>query len=819
MAAQPGIYQASHNAGEIGPEMWGRTDVKQWYSALSYARNVEPVPQAGARLSQRTRHLSRLRRKLSTLSASVIALNAGPHSGAATIAEIDLGGLVEFCRAWLPDFSASVATGAILQWQHGLADGNYTDFGDPFEAGPDALTRTIALAPGDTIAARRVRLQMVSAPPASVTFTVSALLAAAETSEISAIRLRPFTFGLGQNYVAAIGENNIDYFRDGVFVGGVAIGLTAAQLRDIDVRQRFDTMLLYHEDTPSPRIKRNGSDNDWILDAQPNVNIPQVDLGGTYENAVTDVWEIYLRYPTSGTYANGAGLLVSVKVGEEETAGIATGAPDWTQFKASLKSAIEGLPSIEEGVTLTEDHSSGGLTKLILTFSGTGNVGAFNVTARVVNTGDAAATVAHTTIGKAGGEPLTSEVRGYAACANFYQDRLFTGGFKSKLGAFLASVTGEYFDQNIESVAPNGAILNNLDTDGSERLVQIARSRHLVLFTTEAEYFISDRAINKTQPLNVVNCSRNGVARGVPVVESEGYLFYFTPDREDDDRKGRTLYSMIYDDVSQAYVSDPISLMASHIVKEVIGSALQKGNSATDANRLWMVRDNGTMTTCVMIRNQDVSANVRWETPGAVKDVCVDGANKPHIAVVRAVDGQDELLLERLEHGLIFDGTIEREFDEPTDTIDMLEIHEGAEVWAKADGFVVGPFTVENGAITLPFAASVVAVGRWLAPIADTLPLPSEVGDRTVLKRPRRVHTVKMELIDTTSIAIGANDEAVEDQPLYFDGQPTDTPPPPFNGQLSVEGIEGYSDDGIVRITQTRPGRLQWRGLTVEARL
>jgi hypothetical protein len=246
--------------------------------------------------------------------------------------------------------------------------------------------------------------------------------------------------------------------------------------------------------------------------------------------------------------------------------------------------------------------------------------------------------------------------------------------------------------------------------------------------------------------------------------------------------------------------------------------ALQRAEEASDADRVWMVRDDGTMAVAVLIRSQEVAAFVRWETNGAIKAVAVDGANVPHIVVERQVDGAPQLHLERLELGLIFDGTVTVENDPPSATVSGLDAHEGAEVWARADGYVEGPFTVSDGTITVSAPSSTIEVGRWTPPIARTLPLPSEVAEKIVLRRPKRVHTVRMDLIETTSLAIAANGGRAKDVPLYFAGQPTDAPPPPFTGMRPVPGLTGFSDTGQVDVTQLRPGRLQWRGLTIEAR-
>lgn len=812
MVARPGTYQASNNAGELKPELHGRTDIKQFYAGLAYALNVEPVPQGGSRLSPRSRFISRIRNALTPVPTLNVVIDPGPHS---TIGALPL----QLSFSYSPPINSLVLSGIFASHQLGrilqiewFDETTWHPFGDPFSVGTSASTRTIALPPGTSVVARALRMRFIAAPASPTTFTIDAVTPARASAALSKVRLRPFTFALDQSYVAVLTDGIADFFRETQYVAGASTGVSQSQLSLLDTQQRFDTMLLFHEDLQPVRILRNGDDSEWVADKAPLSNIPQVDLGGAYTNQVTDEWQIYVRYPTADSnYANGLGLFVSVNVNGSETPGIASGAPDWPGFIASMKNLIEQLPGVGPGITITEDHSASGVTVVRLQFTGADNNGAkFSVSAQVVNTGEAAAVVTHSVTGKPGGEPLMSGVIGWPACAMFYQERLIEAGFKAKRGAMLASVTADYFNLDTEIVAPSGAVLVNLDTDGAERIQHLARARHLVVFTSDAEYFVSDRALDRTVTPNVVNTSRNGSAAGVPIVENDGSLIYLS-------RNGGLIYAMAYNDVSQAYLSDPISLLASHIASDIVDIAIQKASTATDAARLWMVRSDGTMTLGVMLRNQDVVAFVRWQTDGLVRAVCVDGLNRVHIAVERVVAGVSELHLERMELGLIFDGAIEQTFADPVAIVPNLECHEGAEVWAQADGFVVGPFTVHHGAIELDEPAAHIMVGRWTPFLARTLPLPSEVAERIVVKKPKRVHTVRLDLVDTTSVAVGANGHAAKNVDLFRAGDPTDVPLAPVNRTIVVSGLTGFTNEGQVEITQTKPGLAAWRGITIEA--
>lgn len=821
MVARPGTYQASINAGELAPEMHGRTDVKQFYAGLALALNVEAVPQGGGRLSPRSRHLGRVRNTLQAIApaSSVIAL--GPHAVGAVIYTLNFNGAPGVSVVTLPGFKSNFALGAVLQveWFDGTT---WASFAQAFTVGISAVDRTIARPPRAQVLARAIRLRLISAPAQPTTFTAPSMNAFSETTTKPDIaRVRPFTFGLDQTYTAVQIASHMDFYRDGVFVGSASTSFASDKIAAVKAQQRFDTMLLWHEDVKSKRILRNGADNEWVGDDIPYEAIPRVDLGGVYTNQIADEWKIYFRFPTTGTYAAGINLFLSLNVSGEETPGIPTGPagggiwganPNWATFETAVKAAIEALPSQSAGVFTNVTQPSAGIIILTIRFESPDNIGQPNtMSAQVVNTSEAAATSTHTVIGIPGGEDLFSTSAGWAATGNFYQERLVIGGFRSKRGALLASVTGSYYNNNVNIISPTGAILANLDTDGAERLHHIARARHLVLFTTDAEYYISDRVLSRTTTPTIVNCSRNGSAPNVPIVESENSLLYVS-------RDGNLLYAATYDDVSQSYVSQPLSLLASHISRDIVDMALQKPTTDGDAGRLWQVRQNGTMTVGIMLRNQDVTAFVRWETLGSVKSACIDGVNIPHILVERSVGGSTELHLERLELGLIFDATVKQTFPDPITVIPNLEMHEGAEVWAVADGYTEGPFTVAGGAIELPEASSVVSVGRWTRPRAIPLPLPSEVTERIVVKRPKRVHTVRIGLINTTSVAIGANGRAPKDVALARAGDPVDVPQTPVTREEIISGLAGFSPEGQIEITQLKPGLLQWTGFTREAR-
>ncbi|TIX80894.1 MAG: hypothetical protein E5V24_22790, partial [Mesorhizobium sp.] len=95
--------------------------------------------------------------------------------------------------------------------------------------------------------------------------------------------------------------------------------------------------------------------------------------------------------------------------------------------------------------------------------------------------------------------------------------------------------------------------------------------------------------------------------------------------------------------------------------------------------------------------------------------------------------------------------------------ISGLPYEDGAQLWAKADGFVVGPFTVAGGSIALGDAYAAALVGRWVAPRWESMPQVLVTPSDEVILRPGRIHTLYANIADTDSIAVGANGEEPED--------------------------------------------------------
>lgn len=814
MVGRPGVEQISCNAGEVSPDVAGNTGLKQYFAAMALMRNVEPVPQGGFALSPRSKHVAPVRAIVGptftvggevsaslTTATTILEWSFTPARG---VTYVDV--VISASLAQEPIVVLEARAAADAQW-HAL-----TGF---LRLSTLAQTRRLGFPPGVVVDADRLRLRFISAPTAATIVTIGALAAWSDNGS-GPLVARPVSMDVetGKEYTLVFSEGNVDVFLAGVFVGCAQAPLQGIELPDVKFTARDETLLVWRQSAAPLRFLRHGADWDWSWDTAPFTHVPEVDLGGVYVS-VNDIWEVLLQWSVAAPGGNAFTLSVDGVDTPRILIADFGSTPDWPGTAANVAAALALLPEIEPGFVVTASGGVGasGSAKIIIEFSGAGNAGnQYTVGGAIYDNNNMSLRTARAQRGKHGGEALMSASRGWPTTGKFFQQRLVMGGFPARKSALLASRAGEFFDQNIETPAALAAVLVDLDTDGGEEVVHLAGLRHLVVHTSKGEYYLSDRALAATQPPNFVRSSRNGTLRRVAPVEQESGLLYFN-------RTGAVLHAAQFSAVSEIYDSQPLSLLASHLIREPVAAALQAASSSTDADRLWQVNADGEMTIWLLIRNQDVAGACRWATDGQVRGVSVDGANRVHVIVDRPVGAGTRTFLETLTTDVVFDAATALTFASPTTAITGLAFHEGRQVWALSEeGWLEGPYTVTGGQITLRAPVTNLLVGRWTPPSAKPLDLVRDIAARVKLNRPARVFEVEAEIIDTTSLAVAANGGPARDVPLARFGDALDTPTPPFSGRVVVGGLSGFSPGGAVEFTQTRPGRLHLRSFIRKAR-
>nr|WP_319389269.1 hypothetical protein [uncultured Cohaesibacter sp.] len=615
-------------------------------------------------------------------------------------------------------------------------------------------------------------------------------------------RLIPFKTSEGVVHDFAFRDGALDVIKDGALLTSIAHPFTTEQLSAFEWSHRMNTLFLFHEDVETPRVYYDKATQSWGCDSLPYESLPNYDYGGAYTNGVPAEWEVQFveldggyrfRLTVSGSET------ISVKLSSDS---------NWSQCAADMQAAILQLPNVAAGVTceVIEDK------RIKVIFGGDENSGdAWAVSADVLDDSDAAIPCYKLVVGIAPGETIISNDQGWPSCGLFYQQRTIVGGFKNLPNNWMCSITGRYFSFDTDLDEANGAFVVPLDSEGGEKILHMVDGRNMLVFTSEREFWISDRSISKTEPTVHVEASTHGSKAGVPVVKNEGGAIFCH-------KTGSVLSEFRYTDVDGNFISQPISILSPHLFEDVCDMAVRKANASTDANLLGVIDVQGRMRAGFLLRQQDVTGFGRFTSAeGIYKAIDVNSANTMNVIMER----KGARRLEAFEKGLILDASIRFSYGAPKNVISGLDHLEGMDVWCLGDGNVYGPYTVANATITLDDPVKSGEVGLFCPPVIETLPPSREIADKTILRRKSRIHSVWVSVIDTTSIAIGANGQEPVDFPLrqYDANLVKPELEDGYTGLIELRGLRGYQDEPTVKITQLRPGRLTVRSITSEAKL
>ena len=824
MVARPSAPFRSAHAGEFSSSAAGRVDIKQYYSAGLAFKNVEPVPQGGFRQMGGSRRTGIWRAPLAARAITSPSTSAGPHTGTQTVWTGTVAGTVAAVLVTGFEISDGQATFTV----EAQIGGVWIVLGGPFSVNPEAAeTRLAASAPGSQAVATALRIRATFST--SSTVAVAAVAAYFEDGAALSPRFVTLTSDDAVTYVGFVTAGIADFFTEAGHCGAAWLpDVTQAMLPDLDFYAEGNTIGVFHGALETVRIFRvpAGQGCDWRVDAWPYDALPVADLGGDYAKT-DDLWEIFLRFPSDGDEY----MYVSITVDGESTDAvplrdisgnpctIASNQIDWSRLALDLQTELRGLPSLGNGAGVVDGALPGNNRKLTVSFSDELSGREYQVSATITNTAAMSALPVHSQVGDTELEPLWSPTRGWPGSADLAQDRLVHARNPAVSGAIAMSQIGEYFTFNTKVQGDNGARLDKIRSQTSETILAAKESQYLLVFSDRGAYFVPNRTIERNTPLNFVKASETGMQPNCKPFDLEGVDYYVAINPEGLDHAadgGRQLLKIVYDDVSTRYNATPVSLLATHLVDRIVRSCRQRPLNDLDAAKGWLMRTDGRLIAGQFIDSQDILGFCEWiaAAGGRVREIGIDGRNRLWLAVERS----GRLTIELYDMACVLQDAVAAEPD-LAGAVTGLPYEDGAVLWAVADGYVIGPFAAAGGAIDLEDSYSDVVIGRWQAPRFESMPQVMVLPSDDVIWRPGRIHTAHMNVIETTSLAIGANGEPAQEVALTRAGDPADAPPPPRSELVTVAGLTGAMDGPTLVITQTKPGALRARDYSIGAKL
>lgn len=200
-------------------------------------------------------------------------------------------------------------------------------------------------------------------------------------------------------------------------------------------------------------------------------------------------------------------------------------------------------------------------------------------------------------------ESAFSPLRGWPKSACFHQGRLVFGGNKNLPNNIWMSRTGDYTDFNIGEGEDDSAIDVKLASHGGEEITQVVSARHLQIFTTYAEWVISDDPIT---PSNIKARRQTNVGspneNSLPPIHINGATIFCSGG-------DASLREYVYTDLEETYAVNNLNALAPPL-KDTPRAFDYDPNS----RRIYCVHSDGTLRVLALYRQEKIIAWSRYRT-------------------------------------------------------------------------------------------------------------------------------------------------------------------------------------------------------------
>lgn len=405
-----------------------------------------------------------------------------------------------------------------------------------------------------------------------------------------------------------------------------------------------------------------------------------------------------------------------------------------------------------------------------------------------------------------GAEAVWSATRGWPKTAAFFQQRLWFGGSAQRPQTLWGSVIADYFNFNVSSGGDDDALDVTLDTNQINGIVALMPARHLQLFTTGGEFYISSSPITPGN-IAIKNQTRFGSSTTPPVNIDGATLFL--------DYGQSSVREFLFSWEEDAYTSNSATLLASHLITTPVDMDARRGTATEDANYVYVVNSDGTMAVFNTLRSQQVAGWTKWQTTGEIQAVTVEGT-EVWFAVKRTINSATVYYLEKADPDTYTDAN-KNQTQSASTTVSNLAHLNGQSCRVRADGSIMDDATPSSGSITLTRNGTVVEVGLDYDVTVTTMPVTSDFNNGSILTEKKRLIRIVGDFYQTLGVYVTttgtSSNVLVPERNLGEDV--LDAAPSAYTGIKEVY-LNGWDRLAQVTITQTDPQPFTLLGLLIE---
>ena len=600
-------------------------------------------------------------------------------------------------------------------------------------------------------------------------------------------RLENFSFNIQQNYLLVFTDLKAQVYKEGVLQTNIngsgndyfVTPWTLAQVQEFDYIQSADTVIITQQNNAPQSIVRN-SDTAWVLTPLPLTNIPQFDFNDASSPAPTsEVQQIQFTDVEEGDRYK---ISLNGILSEE----IIFGGDNPTNIEA-IRDALQNLPNTpNSGISVTTIIS---LDTYQITLGGDSADAWELLTVTPIFTEKVTFNGATTRItpGVPSSEDVWSVLRGWPRTCTFHEGRLYFGGSLSRIQTIWGSNVNDFFNFDEGRGRDDELISATLDTDQVNAIESIFSNRSLQVFTSGGEFYVKNSPVT---PENVAVVPQTNLgSKRVRPVSIDGVTLFVQ-------RTGKVINQFVFINEFQSNQTSSVSTLAPHLIKNPLELVASRGTEATDANYVYILNGDGSLTVFNTLQAEGVQAFTSWAS-GNIKSVSVV-SDELYLLVERFIDGQTVYYVEVESATALTDSAVITNVG-GSPTLTGLGHLEGEEVDVKADGAYQGKFIVSGGQVTITRDADIIEAGLTYAPLIKTMPLNIGLADGPNAASKKKILRTAIHLFESNGVIV--NGQRFADKTMGIDQ---------FDAPIPQTGFKritllGWSLEADITITQTTP--------------
>ena len=603
----------------------------------------------------------------------------------------------------------------------------------------------------------------------------------------NAVRMVGFEFSVSDSYMLVFTPGKMYVYKNRTLVTNingsgndflVVSTLTASILPEMNWVQSADTVIVVHEDLAPVKIVRGATDSDWTASTISFDFVPKhaftltVTAGSSFNTGVP-----HDHLEVSGTSGN---ITVTAKH-SGSNANIFTSGAAISGYKGQY---INVSPFGRLRVVRKVNNAK------LECFA---EVPLFDTS----NIDDADWEL------EEGYEDTWSSTRGWPRSVVFHEGRLYFGGSKQRPSTIWGSRVSDFFNFDPGEALDDASVEASLDTGTFNAIVDMYAGRNLQIFTTGGEFYVPQALDDPITPANLIVKAQTffGMKPGLRVQNVDGATLFIQ-------RQGKAIQEFIFSDTVNAYTSDKISLLSSHLLKSPEEMAVRVATSTDEGDRLMLVNgDDGSIACYTLLRSQNVIAPSEWTTEGEFINIGVD-VDDIYVIVKRNVNSADVYYVEVFDPDTLLDsattGTTGASVNMPHLEAETVQI--------IRDGIVEPTQVVGASPSTVTFVSAATAsfqVGLNFTPTMKTLPVEPNLPSGSLKGFKKRIFEVNAELFETQSLSINGSLIPFRS----FGTNVLNSSVQEFTGIKTINGMLGYSYDGQITVTQDVPLKMSVLGI------